>query len=90
MTEIIFSDNNGKLRRITVNTMDEWNGTEWVTVQDYSGDEYWEGFTDEEFLEYLAGMPEPDAPVDAYDELIGEPWPTSIERRSYFYDGGSY
>jgi len=90
MTEIIFSDDNGKLRRITVNTMDEWNGTEWVTVQDYSGDEYWEGFTDEEFLEYLAGMPEPDAPVDAYDELIGEPWPTSIERRSYFYDGGSY
>ena len=70
MTEIIFSDDNGKLRRITVNTMDEWNGTEWVTVQDYSGDESWEGFTDEEFLEYLAG----------------KPWPGSIETRRWDYD----
>lgn len=53
-------------------------------------DEYWDGFTDEEFLEYLAGMPEPDV-QDPYDiEYGNEPWPTSIERRSYFYDGGSY
>lgn len=36
MTEIIFSDDNGKLRRITVNTMDEWNGSEWVTTADYT------------------------------------------------------
>jgi hypothetical protein len=82
---IEFTDNNNKLRRITEFTMEEWNGEEWVIVEDY-----WDGFTDEEFLEYLAGMPEPGEPVDAYDELIGEPWPTSIERRSYFYDGGSY
>lgn len=82
---IEFTDNNGKLRRITEFTMDEWNGEEWVTVEDY-----WDGFTDEEFLEYLAGMPEPGEPMDAYDELIGEPWPNSVERRSYFYNGGSY
>lgn len=82
---IEFTDNNGKLRRITEFTMDEWNGEEWVTVEDY-----WDGFTDEEFLEYLADMPEPGEPIDAYDELIGEPWPTSVERRSYFYNGGSY
>ncbi len=90
MTEIIFRDNDGNLRRVTEYTMEKHDGTNWVTTEDYTPDWYWQGFTDEQFLEYLAGMPEPGQPVDAYDELIGEPWPTSIERRSYFYDGGSY
>ena len=59
-------------------------------VDMFDPDEYWESFTDEEFLEYLAGMPEPDV-QDPYDiEYGNEPWPTSILRRSYFYYGGSY
>ncbi len=38
---IEFTDNNNKLRRITEFTMEEWNGEEWVIVEDY-----WDGFTD--------------------------------------------
>jgi hypothetical protein len=61
-----------------------------LMVDMFDPDEYWEGFTDEAFLEYLAGYPEPSV-HDGYEyDVIGEPWPTSIERRSYFYDGGSY
>jgi len=61
-----------------------------LMVDMFDPDEYWESFTDEEFLEYLASMPEPNE-GDPYDiEYGNEPWPMSIERRSYFYDGGSY
>lgn len=37
---IEFTDNNGNLRRVTEYTMDEWNGTEWVTTEDYTPDEW--------------------------------------------------
>ena len=30
---------NGKIRRITEFTMDEWNGSEWVTIEDYTPDD---------------------------------------------------
>lgn len=33
---------NGKIRRITEFTMDEWNGSEWVTIEDYTPDDEWE------------------------------------------------
>ena len=63
---------------MTVLTDDDW----------YADDEYWEGFTDEAFLEYLAGYPEPSV-HDGYEyDVSDESWPTSIERRSYFYNGG--
>jgi len=80
---IEFIDNNGKHRRVTEFTMDEWNGEQWVIVEDY-----WGGFTDEEFLEYLAGYPEPSVHNGYEYDVSGGPWPTSIERRSYFYNGG--
>jgi hypothetical protein len=52
-------------------------------------DEYWEGFTDAEFLEYLDSYPEPVVPeYDCYEHLAGSPWPMSIERRRWDYDGG--
>jgi hypothetical protein len=61
-----------------------------LMVDMFDPDEYWEGFTDEAFLEYLAGYPEPSV-HDGYEyDVSGEPWPTSIERRSYFYNGGCW
>lgn len=83
---IEFIDDNGKYRRVTEYTMDEWNGTEWVTTEDYTPDEYWEGFTDEEFLEYLAGMPEPTVIPYPDDYEPSGPWPGSPLRRSFMYD----
>ena len=85
-----FVDNNGNLRRVTEYTMDAWNGEEWVTVEDYSSEEYWDSFTFEEFLEYLDSLPEPNEPDPHDDEHYQGPWPMSIERKSDFYSGGSY
>jgi len=67
MTEIIFSDNNGKLRRITEYTMDEWNGTEWVTTEDYTPDDEWEDRWND--LDDVVDRMMTD--TDYHDEIVG-------------------
>ena len=36
MDSIEFTNNNNEYRRVTEFTVDEWNGSEWVTIVDYS------------------------------------------------------
>jgi hypothetical protein len=42
MDSIEFTNNNTEYRRVTEFTVDEWNGTEWVTIVDYTPEDEWQ------------------------------------------------
>lgn len=58
---------NGKIRRITEFTMDEWNGSEWVTIEDYTPDDEWEDRTSDldDVVDRMMTDPK------FYDEIVG-------------------
>jgi len=64
---IEFTDNNGNLRRVTEYTMDEWNGTEWVTTEDYTPDDEWEDRWND--LDDVVDRMMTD--TDYHDEIVG-------------------
>jgi len=54
---IEFTDNNNKLRRITEFTMEEWNGEEWVTIEDYTPDDEEDRPVDVDDVRVPCGIP---------------------------------
>lgn len=52
-------------------------------------DDYWNGMTVDEFMIYLDSLPEYE-PNEATDARDGQPWPGSIETRSWLYDYPMY
>lgn len=61
-----------------------------VAGDDWYDDSYWSSFTDEEFLKYLASMPEPTVIPYPDDYEPSGPWPGSVEARRWDYDNPLY
>lgn len=60
-----------------------------VLTDDGWEDEYWNGMTIGEFTDYLDSLPEYD-PEPMVGPVNGQPWPGSIETRSWLYDNPFY